>query len=239
MQHSPDMALTRALPARPPAATPGLHFPESRFYIRRVRLAATSDLAAHLREAGYTVEPASEDANAVVVEFPVDAGEGVRTAAEVSMWEQLSMASLMQRYWADNQVSATVTFDPDAEGPDLQRALDHFQWHLKGISFLPRLPAGAFPQMPYEAIDEREYASQVSPPRRAAPERDKLTRIPPPRRRMCVCACQMDRLRDVDITAVVTKERGPGAELKGAPDQFCDADSCSIVAGDPEQAESV
>ena len=39
----------------------------------------------------------------MVVEVPVDAGEGVRTARDLSMWEQLSFAAFLQRYWADNQ----------------------------------------------------------------------------------------------------------------------------------------
>jgi hypothetical protein len=30
------------------------------------------------------------------------------------------------------QVSCTVTFDPDTEGPQLKHALDHFQYMLKG-----------------------------------------------------------------------------------------------------------
>ncbi|CAN0343381.1 unnamed protein product, partial [Phaeothamnion confervicola] len=47
-----------------------------------------------------------------VVEVPVDVGAGVRTANEVSMWEQLSFAAFLQRHWSDNQVSCTVTFDP-------------------------------------------------------------------------------------------------------------------------------
>ena len=60
-------------------ATPGMHFPESRFYIRRVRLDASSPLVAALREAGYRVERAESDPeNTMVVEFPIDAGEGMR-----------------------------------------------------------------------------------------------------------------------------------------------------------------
>jgi hypothetical protein len=46
----------------------------------------------------------SEDST-VVVEFPVDAGEGVRTLDEVGMWEQLGLAAFLQRHWADNQVT--------------------------------------------------------------------------------------------------------------------------------------
>ena len=91
------------------------------------------------------------------MEIPVDIGEGVRTLDKVSMWEQLSLAALAQKYWADNQVSCTVTFDPETEGPQIANALDIFQYQLKGISFLPRLEVGAYAQMPYEAIDEKTY----------------------------------------------------------------------------------
>jgi hypothetical protein len=67
----------------------------------------------------------------VVVTFPVDAGAGVRTLASMSMWEQFSLAALLQRYWADNQVSCTITFDPATEGPQVPHALDYFQYQLK------------------------------------------------------------------------------------------------------------
>lgn len=63
-----------------PPATPGIHYPESRCYIRRVRVSAHSELVKPLAEAGFDMEPAVEDPdNTVVVSFPVDVGEGVRT----------------------------------------------------------------------------------------------------------------------------------------------------------------
>jgi ribonucleoside-triphosphate reductase (thioredoxin) len=144
-------------------STPGCHYPESRFYIRRVRMSATSVLVKPLRAAGYVVEPAvGAEADTVVVEIPVDAGAGIRTVQQVSMWEQLALAAFLQRYWADNQVSCTVTFDPVTEGAHLRAALDFYQYQLKGISFLPRLEYGAYPQMPYEAIDAAAYAATLS-----------------------------------------------------------------------------
>ncbi|KAI9188793.1 hypothetical protein H9P43_000215 [Blastocladiella emersonii ATCC 22665] len=144
-------------------ATPGMHFPESRYCLRRVRLARTSPLVAALRDAGYHVEPAvgSEDST-VVATFPIDFGGDVRPLSEVSMWEQLALAAFLQRHWSDNQVSCTVTFDPATEGPHLHRALDFYQYQLKGVSFLPRVEAGAYAQMPYEAIDEETYARMVA-----------------------------------------------------------------------------
>ena len=144
-------------------ATPGLHFPEARFYLRRVRLGRDHDLLPALRAAGYAVEPAAEDPERkVVVAVPVDAGEGVRTLETVSMWEQFALAALLQRHWADNQVSCTVTFDPEREGPQVARALDVYQFQLKGVSLLPRAPAGAYAQMPYEAISEEAYKRAVA-----------------------------------------------------------------------------
>ena len=143
-------------------ATPGLHYPESRFYIRRIRLSKHSELIEPMEKAGYKIEPAfgSEDTTCVV-EVPVDVGEGIRTAGELSIWEQFSLAAFMQRHWADNQVSCTVTFDPKTEGEQIPQVLNYFQYHLKGISLLPRHDYGAYPQMPYEAIDEKEYNKQM------------------------------------------------------------------------------
>ena len=144
-------------------ATPGLHYPESRFYIRRIRLSKHSELLEPLKKYNYKVEPAfgSEDTT-MVVEVPVDVGEGIRTVGELSIWEQFSLAAFMQRHWADNQVSCTVTFDPESEGGQIPQVLNYFQYHLKGISLLPRHDWGAYPQMPYEAIDEKTYDKEVS-----------------------------------------------------------------------------
>lgn len=148
-------------------ATPGMHYPESRFYLRRMRLDKQSELVPTLKEAGYHIEPAVESPEStLVVSIPIDAGEGIRTLASVSAWEQMELAAFLQRHWADNQVSCTVTFDPATEGPHLAHALQFFQYQLKGISLLPRLPLGAYQQMPYEEIDEetyRERAAQLKP----------------------------------------------------------------------------
>jgi hypothetical protein len=141
-------------------ATPGMHYPESRFYIRRMRLASNSPLIDPLRKAGYKLEPAvGSEQDTMVVEIPIDVGEGIRTVNEVSMWEQLSLAANMQRWWADNQVSCTITFNPETEGGHIASALDYFQYQLKGVSFLPKCDYGAYPQMPYEEITEELYHS--------------------------------------------------------------------------------
>jgi ribonucleoside-triphosphate reductase len=144
-------------------ATPGMHYPEARTYIRRVRLSRYSEMIQPLLDAGYTIEPAyGSETTTLVVEIPVRITEDIRTAKEVSMWEQLALAAFLQRHWSDNQVSATITFDPETEGPQIAHALDLYQYQLKGISFLPRTTIGAYRQMPYEAISAEEYEARIA-----------------------------------------------------------------------------
>ena len=145
-------------------STPGMHYPISRFYIRRLRLASNSPLVKTLAEAGYHTEPAVSDSTTTIVEFPIDCGEGIRTSKELSMWEQLSLAAFLQKYWSDNQVSATITFNPQTEGSQIQFALDYYQYQLKGISFLPMLDESTspYPQMPYEPISESTYMTMCA-----------------------------------------------------------------------------
>lgn len=147
--------------------TAGIHFPESRYYIRRVRLAKNSPYVRILKNAGYKVESASEDPeNTSVVEFPVSLGHKVKTIKESNLWEQMSLASFAQEHWSDNAVSVTVTFRKD-EQKDIKSALDLFQFKLKSVSFLPKLEEDTpYKQMPYEEISEDKYnkmASKLSP----------------------------------------------------------------------------
>ena len=93
----------------------------------------------------------------MVVEMPIKLKDGVRVQSEVSMFEQLQLAAFLQRYWADNQVSCTITFDPESEGPHIAQMLQYFQYQLKGVSFLPKFDYSKYPQLPYEAISEELY----------------------------------------------------------------------------------
>jgi ribonucleoside-triphosphate reductase len=133
-------------------ATPGCHWPEALHYLRRMRLSIHSDLVAPLKAAGYHIEPAvgSEDTT-LVVAVPVkidDAGGRLRTVGQVSMWEQVAMAAFLQEYWADNQVSCTVTFRPE-EGPQIAH----------GPGLLPVSPEGHLvPASPGEGRQVRSDA---------------------------------------------------------------------------------
>jgi len=142
--------------------TPGIHYPISRFYIRRVRVSTNSELLPQFEKCGYKIEKDKYSADTMIIEFPIDCGENVKTLHDVNMIDQMEIAAFMQKHWADNQVSCTVTFDPQTEGEKISEALTLYEDKLKGISFLPQTPAGAYEQMPYEEIDENTYNLYVA-----------------------------------------------------------------------------
>ena len=139
--------------------TPGVHFPQSNFYIRRIRLSKNSPFVKVLNKAGYKIEPAMEDPEkTVVVEFPVSLGKDIKTLSHVTIWEQLRMAEFSQKYWSDNGVSVTISFSEN-EKDDIVSILEHAQFTMKAISLLPKSTDGnnAYAQMPYEEISENKY----------------------------------------------------------------------------------
>jgi adenosylcobalamin-dependent ribonucleoside-triphosphate reductase len=150
-------------------STPGIHFPESEYYIRRVRFSETSELVATLRENGYTIEKDEYSPKTVVVEFPVHEPYFIKGKKDVSMWEQLEIAAQYQHYWADNAVSVTVTFN-ESEASQIKDALEMYEARLKAVSFLKYQETG-YKQAPYEAITKEEYVrmtSKITPIHRAS-----------------------------------------------------------------------
>lgn len=137
--------------------TPGVHWPvASQLYIRRIRFRANDPLVESFEKAGYQVEPDVMDPEyTVVVAFPT-MGPQVRSETQVSVWEKVALAAVMQRHWADNQVSATFTFQPH-EQDQIGAILRAFDGQLKSLSFLPLGEAGAYRQMPYEPLDEDQF----------------------------------------------------------------------------------
>lgn len=137
-------------------AFPGVHYPHAEFYLRAVRVSATSPLVEPLKKAGYLIEPAVTDPeHTVVVYFPIHERFYRKSKEDVTIWEQLNNASMMQRYWADNSVSVTITFRSE-EADDIHEALEMYRDKLKAVSFLPLLNHG-YEQAPYTSISEEEY----------------------------------------------------------------------------------
>ena len=143
-------------------ATPGIHYPHSEFYIRHIRVQNTSPLVQAARDAGFDVHPDPYADDTSVVAFPVRENHFTKGKAEVTVWEQYLNAEDLQKHWADNQVSVTITFTKD-EVRDLKPALEAFEDRLKGISMLPLADEDhGYQFAPYQEIDEEQYASMVA-----------------------------------------------------------------------------
>ena len=147
-------------------ATPGIHYPHSEFYIRHIRVQNTSPLVQAARDAGFPVytDPYADDTS--VVAFPVKEKHFQKGKAEATVWEQFINVADLQRHWADNQISVTLTFSKD-EVRDIQPALEAFEDRLKGVSLLPlRDEDHGYQFAPYQEITAEQYhamVAQVSP----------------------------------------------------------------------------
>ncbi len=135
-------------------ATPGMHYPHSTHYLRRIRLATNSALLPALRSAGYRCVDLDNEPNTTAVEVPVRENLVGRGKAEVLPWEQVELAAQLQTHWADNQVSVTVTFN-ESEGSQIKPILESYDRRLKSVSFLPN--AHGYANAPYEEISPEEY----------------------------------------------------------------------------------
>ena len=154
----------------------GIHYPMNSFYLKNMRIGNNSEVMDWARECGYKIEaeikyeedesgdwvPTVSDSTSVIsipVKFPFE----IRARSQVSIWEQMKLVELVQKYWADNQVSVTVTFN-EGEEDEVSRVLSMFDRDLKTASFLKNFSAD-YPQMPEQEVDElyfEEYTSSIT-----------------------------------------------------------------------------
>lgn len=135
--------------------SPGVHFPKVRYGYRTMRMSKDSPLLQKLREANYRIEASITDPyQTVVVYFPIIGRDDVPTEADSNIWEQFTNAVLLQRYWADNQVSITISFKEE-EKNQIAKCLSVFDSELKGVSLLP-LQNHGYPQAPYIPTSREE-----------------------------------------------------------------------------------
>ena len=140
--------------------TPGAHPGYSRHYIRRIRMAADSELASVARNNGYFVEyvrnfDGTEDHSTVVVEFPCQFPDGTMFAEDMTAIDQLNVIRKLQAEWSDNSVSVTIYYRKD-ELDAIKQWLSENYVNTKSVSFLLHSEHG-FDQAPLEEITEDRY----------------------------------------------------------------------------------
>lgn len=137
--------------------SPGVHWaPGGEYFNRAIRLAKNNALVPLLRAAGYVVEPdVTDQETTVVCYFPIHA-LAKRAEGDVSIFEKANLAVVAQRYWSDNSVSVTLSFDPETEAKHIGTVLHMHEGQLKTVSFLPK-GNKVYPQQPYTQITEDEW----------------------------------------------------------------------------------
>ena len=137
--------------------SPGVHWASGgKHFLRAIRFANSDPMLPLFEMAKYRVEPAAESPETTkVVFFPVETN-AKRAEKDVTIYEKVALAAAAQRYWSDNSVSVTVTFDAEKEAENIEPVLHMYDGQLKTISFLP-MGNHVYPQMPYTQITAQEY----------------------------------------------------------------------------------
>jgi len=141
-------------------ASPGVHWtPGGKYYLRAVRFGSTDPMLHLFKAAGYTIEKDIQSDNTEVVYFPM-ASEHKRSEKDVTLFEKIGLAATTQKYWSDNGVSVTLSFDKETEKQNIAPALHMYEGQLKAVSFLP-MGNEVYPQQPYTQITEEEYNKYI------------------------------------------------------------------------------
>lgn len=138
-------------------SSPGIHAPFAPYYIRRARIAKNDPMVEALTEAGVTFEQCSYDktGHTLVFAFPTKAAHTRTTVQTETIRDQFERQRAVQENWADNAVSATLSFDKENERAELARCLKEHVPHLKSTTVLSK--SHSYVQAPYEQIDEATY----------------------------------------------------------------------------------
>ena len=149
----------------------GVHpSPAGDYFIRRIRMSASSPLVEVCRRNGYHTEYAknfdgTNDTSTMVVEFPCSYPEGTPSGEDTDVLEQLEMVKKMQTIWSDNSVSVTAYYKKE-DIPKIKSYLkENFKDNFKTLSFLLYTGHG-FVQAPFEPILKEKYLelkSKVTP----------------------------------------------------------------------------
>jgi ribonucleoside-triphosphate reductase len=141
-------------------SSPGMHAPYAPYYIRRVRIAKNDKMAPAMISAGVPCEDCVYDQTKQtwVFSFPCAKPNAVNYVVAEDVYDQIKRQAWLQENWADNAVSATISFRED-EKEHLAELLKDFLPRLKSTSCLPK--AHGYAQAPYEEITREDYESLI------------------------------------------------------------------------------
>lgn len=137
--------------------SPGVHWaPGGEFFERAIRFAKDDPILLLLQQAGYRIEKAESDPEStVVVYFPIHSN-AKRNENQVTLFEKANLAVEAQRWWSDNSVSVTLSFDAENEAQYVEKILHMYEGQLKTVSFLP-MGKETYAQAPYTEIEAAKF----------------------------------------------------------------------------------
>ena len=146
-----------------PGVSPGIHYPHSEYFIRRVRISAHDPLCRVAEELGWPVFPevgqTEENCMIKVIEFPAKAPKG-RTKYDVTAIEQLENYKMFMHHYVMHNASITVSVKKDEWEKVEEWVWDNWD-DVVAISFLP-LDNSFYQMMPYEQISAEEYNRRLT-----------------------------------------------------------------------------
>ena len=143
-------------------SSPGIHAPYAPYYLRRIRLAVNDPMVPALFDAGVTWEHDLFDktGNTLVFAFPTKAVHTRVTVQSENIRDQFERQVAVQEAWADNAVSATLSFNKETEREELAKCLKEFVPRCKSTTCMAK--EHGYEQAPYEAIDETTFRTMYS-----------------------------------------------------------------------------
>lgn len=142
--------------------SPGVHWsPGGEYFLRGIVFQKDDPMVQQFKASGYKVEKSVYTPDtSVYVQFPVHA-TAKRSEKDVTIFEKANLAVLAQRYWSDNSVSVTLSFDGATEKDHVGTVLHMHDGQLKTVSFLP-MGNHTYEQMPYTQITQAEYEKYLA-----------------------------------------------------------------------------
>ena len=145
-------------------AASGMHPRNSKYYIRRIRIASHDPLFKMLRDQKMPHKPevgqSEGTASTYVVEFPVKAPEGAILKNDVSALEHLEHWKMLKESYCEHNPSVTISIGAD-------EWIESANWVYKnwdmigGLAFLPR-DENVYELAPYEEITKEQFETLVT-----------------------------------------------------------------------------
>lgn len=138
--------------------SPGVHWaPGGHYFNRGIVFDENDPMVPIFQAAGYPVDKSVYTNGSVYVRFPIKS-KAKRNEGEVSLFEKANLAVLAQRYWSDNSVSVTLSFNKETEAKHVSTVLHMHEGQLKTVSFLP-MGNDTYEQMPYTEISQEDFSA--------------------------------------------------------------------------------